>query len=123
MLQSYEFSVTYPIFVTSFFSLFLRRTPSALNAKAPKRQTPKKRERAVVIYYIVPIHLLLSLLIIIYNIQGIFSYLAFWRLAQPCAMVFSYWDIWLIGVLLDFSSQLRCRVYRKYGGGCRVIVV
>lgn len=32
-----------------------------------KRQTPNKREGVVIIYYIVPIHLLLSLLIIIYT--------------------------------------------------------
>ena len=33
-----------------------------------KRQMPNKREGVVIIYYIVPIHLLLSLLIIIYII-------------------------------------------------------
>ena len=51
-----------------------------VSAKRAKRQMPNKRERVVITYYIVPIHLLLSLLIIIIYIRGrifLISYLAF----------------------------------------------
>jgi hypothetical protein len=60
-----------------------------------KRQMPNKREGVVIIYYIVPIHLLLSLLII-YIIRGVFfsyflfliSYLAFGAFGASSSAVF-----------------------------------
>ena len=55
------------IFFTTFF------------AKSAKRQMPNKREGGVIIYYIVPIHLLLSLIIIIYIIEV--EFFLIWRLA------------------------------------------
>ncbi len=57
-----------------------------VSAKRAKRQMPNKREGVVIIYYIVPIHLLLSLLIIIIYIGGAhFSYFLFgvWHFGTP----------------------------------------
>ena len=62
------------------FSLHDQHSFPVISHKCAKRQMPNKREGVVIIYYIVPIHLLLSLLIIIIYIRGrifLISYLAF----------------------------------------------
>lgn len=87
-----------------------------------KRQMPNKREGVVIIYYIVPIHLLLSLLII-YNIGCVcFSYFLFgiwrfWRIffcCVPCVLQYH---------MLVPSSQLRCTHRRNYDEGHNVITL
>ena len=83
---------------------------------------PNKREVVVIIYYIVPIHLLLSLLII-YNIGGVFfSYFLFgiwrfWRIffcCVPCVLQYH---------MLVPSSQLRCTHRRNYDEWHNVITL